>query len=115
MRTFTLALSSRKETNQRFLQAFEGEAQGTRITFESPALLFSLLTAARWGLLKVLTGAGSISVSEAAQKLQGNIQTVHNDADALVNVGILRKNNNGEIEFPFEAVHVDFMFEVEAA
>ena len=28
MRTLTLAVSSREETNQRFLQAFEGKPQG---------------------------------------------------------------------------------------
>jgi hypothetical protein len=59
MCALTLAVSSREETNRRFLQAFEGEPQGNLLTFESPALLFTLLTAERWDLLKMMTGAGA--------------------------------------------------------
>lgn len=33
MRAVTLTLSSREETNRRFLKAFDGEQQGTFITF----------------------------------------------------------------------------------
>lgn len=41
MRTVTLEVSSREKLNRRFLRAFEGEPQGTFISFESPELLFS--------------------------------------------------------------------------
>jgi predicted transcriptional regulator len=62
MRAVTLIVSSREETNQRFLQAFEGKPQGTFISFESPALLFKVLTGKRWELLKLMTGAGPMSI-----------------------------------------------------
>jgi len=35
---------------------------------------------------------------------------VHRDVHALLVAGILRKDAGGKIEFPFDAVHVDFMF-----
>jgi hypothetical protein len=36
---------------------------------------------------------------------------VHGDAHALLAAGILRKTEDGKIEFPFDAVHVDFLLE----
>uniref|UniRef100_UPI00405701F6 HVO_A0114 family putative DNA-binding protein n=2 Tax=Candidatus Electrothrix sp. TaxID=2170559 RepID=UPI00405701F6 len=107
-----LTLSSREETNRRFLQAFEGESQGNLLTFDSPSLLFTLLTAERWDLLKMMTRAGAITVREAAKRVEKDIQIVQDDVDALLQAGILRNNNDDEIEFPFDAVHVDFMFKV---
>ena len=109
MRTVTLVISSREKTNRRFLRAFEGESQGTFISFESPALLFKVLTSKRWELLKVMTGAGPITIRAAARRLGRDVKAVHGDVHALLNAGILQKTDNGRIEFPFEAVHVDFM------
>jgi predicted transcriptional regulator len=108
MRAVTLILSSREETNRRFLQAFEGEPQGTFISFESPALLFKVLTGKRWELIKSMTGAGPMSIREAARRLGRDVKAVHGDLKALLNTGILQKTDKGLVEFPFDAVHVDF-------
>jgi hypothetical protein len=37
------------------------------------------------------------------------VKAVHGDVHALLAAGVLRKNGNGKIEFPFDAVHVDFV------
>jgi len=108
MRTVTLKISSRQETNRRFLRAFEGESQGTFISFESPALLFKVLTGKRWELLNMMTGVGPITIREAARRLRRDVKAVHGDVHALLNTGILQKTGKGLIEFPFDAVHVDF-------
>lgn len=39
------------------------------------------------------------------------IKAVHGDVHMLLNVGILQKTQKGQIEFPFDAVHVNFMLE----
>ena len=109
MRTVTLVVSSRERTNRRFLSAFEGESQGTFISFESPALLFKVLTSKRWELHKIMTSAGPITIREAARRLGREVKAVHGDVHALLNAGILQKTDNGRIDFPFEAVRVDFM------
>ena len=109
MRTVTLEVGSRVKTNRRFLRAFEGESQGTFISFESPALLFKVLSGKRWELLKVMTGAGPMTIREAARRLGRDVKAVHGDVHALLKVGILQKTSNGRITFPFDAVHVDFM------
>jgi len=109
MRTVILGVSTRKKSKGRFIEAFEGKAQGTFISFESPELLFKVLSGKRWDLLKVLTGAGPISIREAARLLGRDVKAVHSDVHKLLNVGILQKTQKGQIEFPFDAVHVDFM------
>ena len=109
MRTVTLEVSSRKETNRRFLRAFEGQQQGDFISFESPALLFKVLTQKRWELLSVMTGAGPMTLREAARRVERDVKAVHGDVHALLNTGILQKTEDGRIVFPFDAVHVNFM------
>lgn len=109
MRTVTLEVSSREETSRRFLRAFEGQAQGDVISFETPALLFKVLTQKRWELLSVLTGAGPVTLREAARRVERDVKAVHGDVHALLNAGILQKTEDGRIVFPFDAVHVNFM------
>jgi predicted transcriptional regulator len=108
MRTLTLIISSREQIDRRALRAFEGESQGTCISFESPALLFKVLTGKRWDLLRMMTSAGPMTIREAARRLGRDIKAVHGDVRALLDTGILDKTENGLIEFPFDAVHVDF-------
>ncbi len=109
MRTVILGISSREDVNQRFTNAFQGETQGTFISFESPALLFKVLAGRRWELLQMMTNAGPMSMREASRRLERDINAVHRDIQALLNVGILQKTADGLIEFPFDAVHVDFL------
>ncbi len=109
MRTVTLEVSSRDKIAQRFLRAFEGEPQGTFISFETPELLFRVISGKRWALLKVMTGAGPMTIREAARRMGRDVKAVHGDVQALLNAGILQKTDKGLIVFPFDRVHVDFM------
>lgn len=109
MRTLRLEVSSRDKINQRFQRAFKGESQGTVVSFESPALLFKVLSGKRWDLLKVMSGAGPMTIREAARRAERDVKAVHGDVHALLNAGILQKTDDGRIVFPFDAVHVDFM------
>jgi len=57
MKTVTLDVRSLGDTLQDFIQAWDtGEVSGPRISFETPALLFKVLTGKRWELLKAMTG-----------------------------------------------------------
>jgi predicted transcriptional regulator len=109
MRTVTLEISSRDKSSQRFLRAFEGEPQGAVISFESPELIFRVLSGKRWELLKVMTGAGPMTIREAARRLERDVKAVHGDVQVLLKTGILQKTEQGRIVFPYDAVHVDFM------
>jgi predicted transcriptional regulator len=109
MRTVTLDVSSRESTNRRFFRAFEGEPQGDYISFESPALLFKVLSGKRWEVLNIMTGSGPMTIRELARRLGRDVKAVHGDVHALLNAGILQKTDTGQIVFPFDALHVDFM------
>lgn len=109
MRTVTLGIASKEASNSRFLKALGGEEQGAFITFDSPALLFKVLSGKRWDLLKMMTGAGPLSIREASRRLGRDVKAVHGDMHALVAAGILQRTEDGKMLFPFDAIHVDFM------
>lgn len=109
MHTVTLQVSSREETNKRFLAAFGEEAQGAVISFATPELLWRVLTAKRWELLKALCGAGPVSIREAARRAGRDVKAVHGEVQALLKAGILQKTEKGQIVFPYDNVRVNFM------
>lgn len=82
-----------------------------RIGFATPELLWQVLTAKRWELLKVLCGAGAMSIREAARRVGRDVKAVHGDIVALLDAGVLSRSADGGIVFPFDAVKVEFMLE----
>ena len=109
MHSVTLEVCSREKSDKRFLRAFEGEVQGEIISFESPELLFKVISGKRWELLKIMTGAGPMTIREAARRMLRDVKAVHGDVRALLNAGLLLKTEKGLIVFPYDTVHVDFM------
>lgn len=109
MHSVTLEVCSREQVNQRFLRAFEGKPQGEFISFESPELLFRVISGKRWDLLKMMTGAGPMTIREAARRLLRDVKPVHGDVQALLAAGLLQKTEKGQIVFPYDSVHVDFL------
>jgi predicted transcriptional regulator len=109
MKTVTLSVATRQAVKQRALDAFAGKRRGAHISFASADLLWKVLTAKRWELLKAMTGGGAMTLREAARRAERDVKAVHGDVHALLAAGVLRKSEDGKIEFPFEAVHVDFV------
>jgi predicted transcriptional regulator len=109
MKTVTLQIADLKEVKRRARDAFKGKQQGTRISFATPELLFRLLTAKRWQLIRALAGAGPLTTREIARRLKRDVKTVHGDVHALLNAGILRATNGHLVVFPFDAIRVDVM------
>ncbi|MFM2447761.1 MAG: hypothetical protein RIS44_211 [Pseudomonadota bacterium] len=96
-----------------FAQSWQsGKAEKTaRISFASPELLWKVLTAKRWELLKALCGAGPVSIREAARRVERDVKAVHTDVTALLAAGVLDRTENGAIVFPFDAVKVEFLLQ----
>ena len=111
MKTVTLSVAAREGVTRRALDAFSGKRLGAHISFASADLLWKVLTAKRWELLKAMAGGGAMTLREAARRAGRDVKAVHGDVHALLAAGVLRKNAVGKIEFPFDAVHVDFMLE----
>lgn len=109
MKTVTLSVADRQAVRQRALDAFSGKRRGAHISFASADLLWKVLTAKRWELLKAMAGGGAMTLREAARRAERDVKAVHGDVHALLAAGVLRKNADGKVEFPFDAVHIDFV------
>ena len=70
-----------------------------------------MLTAKRWELLKVLCGAGPISIREAARRVGRDVKAVHGDIVALLKAGVIDRVEGGGVVFPFEAIKVEFLLQ----
>lgn len=113
MKTVTLEVRSPAEAMSGFAQTMRsGKAEKTaRISFASPELLWKVLTAKRWELLKALCGAGPVSIREAARRVGRDVKAVHADVTALLAAGVLGRTESGAVVFPFEAVKVEFLLQ----
>jgi predicted transcriptional regulator len=109
MKIVTLGISDRGMVSRRAIGALKGRKQGARISFASPELLFRVLTTKRWEIIRAMTGAGPLAIRETARRVARDVKAVHGDVHALLNAGILRKTENGLVEFPFDAIRVDVM------
>ena len=111
MRTVILDVRSPADSMTDFVRIWnQGKATGSaRISFAKPELLWQVLTAKRWELLRALCGAGPVSIREAARRVGRDVKAVHGDVTALLNAGVLDRAEGGGIVFPFEAVKVEFM------
>ena len=96
-----------------FVQAWKsGKTRRTaKIGFATPELLWKVPTAKRWELLKALCGAGPVSIREAARRVNRDVKAVHADITALLSAGLLSRGETGGVEFPFEAVKVEFLLQ----
>ena len=110
MNTVTLEVRSLADTLTDVAAAMETlTPSAPRISFETLALLWKVLTIKRWQLIEALTGAGPVTIREAARRVQRDVKAVHSDVHALLNAGLLDKTADGKIVFPYDAIHVDFM------
>ena len=113
MKTVVLEVRALKDTLGDAAAAMRsGKAsREARIGFETPELLWRVLTAKRWALLKALCGAGPVSVREAARRVGRDVKAVHGDITALAAAGIVDRDGRGRVEFPFDAVKVEFLLQ----
>src|SRR6266446_160303 len=111
MNTVVLEVRSLKETLSdaaRAIKTRRGEREA-RISFATPELLWEVLTAKRWELLKALCGAGRVSIRAAGRRVGRDVKAVHSDVTALLQAGILTRASDGRIEFPYDALKVEFL------
>lgn len=113
MKTVILDVRSPEAAMQGFVEVWKtGKAQKTaRISFATPELLWKVLTAKRWELLKALCGAGPVTVREAARRVNRDVKAVHSDLTALRMAGVINRTESGQVEFPYEAIKVEFMLQ----
>lgn len=114
MKTVTLDVRAPGEAMEDFVRVWKrGKAEkSARISFATPELLWKVLTAKRWELLKALCGAGPVSIRETARRVRRDVKPVHSDITALLHAGVLDRVEDGRIIFPFDAVKVEFLLRI---
>ena len=108
MKTVTLEVTSREEVTRRALEAFKGKRQRARISFATPELLWKVLTAKRWEVLKAMAGQGPLTIREVARRVERDVKAVHGDVHALIAAGLLERTETNQVAFPFDAIRVEF-------
>ena len=113
MKIVTLDVRTPADSMADFVKAWKtrNPQKSARISFATPELLWQVLTAKRWELLKALCGAGPVAIREAARRVGRDVKAVHGDVVALLNAGVLDRTEDGRIVFPFEAVKVEFLLQ----
>jgi len=108
-RTLTITLRSDWKTALREsgMAAIEKEYQGETLNFETPAAFFSHLTERRWNIINALQKHTTMGVRELARYVERDVKRVHEDAQALVKLGVIEKSESGALSCPFVDIHVD--------
>ncbi|MDR5827377.1 transcriptional regulator [Caballeronia sp. LP006] len=109
-KTATIRISSLEELTERFNAAVENgkPLHGRNFSYATPELLFRTFTTPRWRIIRVMTGAGPMSIRELARRLERDVKGVHRDVQALLQAGLMENDANGAIVFPYDTVHVNF-------
>lgn len=115
MNKVTIGVATEADVSARVVAAMSGQTQGAFISFVSDELLFKTLTPMRWQIIKTMTGAGAMSIRELARRLERDVKRVHEDVHALLNTGVLDRDESGAIVFPYDKVHVEFEIDAKVA
>lgn len=109
MNTVTLEVRSLADSLAEFSQAWKsGHGSEARISFASDELLWKVLRAKRWAILKSMTGAGPLALREIARRVERDVKAVHADFHVLLKAGLIQRGDDGFL-FPYDGVHVDFL------
>jgi len=115
MDTVILEVYDPVDSRARILRACETGVpeNAARIGFATPELMWQVLNANRWAILKAMTGAGPLGVRELARKLGRDVKAVHTDTRTLLDAGVIDRTDKGKLLFPYR--HVKMQFELDAA
>jgi predicted transcriptional regulator len=109
MKTVIFSVRSHEEAMADAKKALKsGVAQkAARISFATPEMLWKVLTAKRWELLRALCGAGPVTFRKAAELVDRDVKAVHADLTALIKAGVVKRDAEGVV-FPYETIKVDY-------
>lgn len=108
-----VGISSPEESMAHFAKVWKDAAGGKKVKpynglgFESIAQFAAALTPQRWLLINALKGIGSSSIYALAKKLGRHYKNVHTDVTALVQLGIIEKDEAGKVFVPWDEIDVN--------
>jgi len=89
--------------------------QAAHIAFESMETFLKVLTPNRWTLLRALRGRGPSSMRALAQSLNRDYRGVHADVTALVDAGLIERDDSGAISVPWSRVTAEMALDMAAS
>ena len=107
--TVTIGIATIEDVKRRTRDAFRGKRQGAFITFASHELLLKTVTPKRWALLHAMAGKGPLGIRQLARIVERDVKSVHRDVHMMLKAGLLDAAEDAKVEFPYDAIHVDFM------
>ena len=81
-----------------------GEAVTPRLAFGSLHELFSALTEKRLELMRHVASHEGVNTYQLARQLGRDYKNVYTDVAALVELGLLAKDDRGELSAPFDEI-----------
>ena len=81
-----------------------GEEAVPRLAFGSLRELFSAITEKRLELLRYVAAHEGLNIRQLAQGIERDYKNVHTDVKELVELGLLEKNDQGQLTAPFDEI-----------
>lgn len=110
MKTVVFSIQSLDSSLAGFADAWKsgrGDASA-HIGFETWDLMHKVLSPKRLEIVRVMAGAGPLSIREIARRAGRDFKGVHTDTTLLVEAGVVDKDGQGKLTFPYDRIHVDF-------
>ena len=83
--------------------SYQGEVQ----SFRTLPLLLSVFSPRRWELILELQKLGSSSLRGLARALDRDVKRVHEDADVLLEEGIIERDADKKLFVPFKQIRIE--------
>jgi predicted transcriptional regulator len=77
------------------------------LSFADLPLLLKALTPARWDLLRKLHSLGPSTIFALARALERDYKNVHTDVQRLVELGLIEKTGNAEVQVAYESIRAE--------
>lgn len=120
MKKLEIGMRSLKEMGADVLDAWKNVEAGHKVEprealyFANMPQLLAVLTPARWSLLETLKSGGPMSIYALAKRLERNYSNVHSDVAKLLALGLIEKNESGQVLVPWDKIHADFTLKLAA-
>jgi predicted transcriptional regulator len=98
----------------RRLDAGDRSPEPAQLMFEEPDKLFRLLSPNRWSLLRSLRKHGPSSIRAVSKALGRDYRGVHSDVTALLQAGLIEKDEAGKVLVPWSKITAEMNFEAAA-
>jgi len=85
-------------------QANTGRRSPSRLAFGSIAELFSAVSEKRLELIRHVAANGGLQIRPLSRALRRDYKNVHTDVQALVELGLLQKDEHGGLQAPFDEI-----------